>query len=257
MKLPGRFEWKILAAVMLVAVLAVGTATYALQFMLRRLGALSVEHHREIGGASDRAADVFRSYFTARKEEFRRRTATIAAARPPRMMDLSGVEDLLRARLYTGPVLRDEWSAPPEAQARAHEAPPVTARLHFPGEPEMLLELTFGIPAEMYDAFGALQEAQNREQELDRAYEAVVPRFLAQYLVLVSCVLAAAPLVGLFLARRVTRRVARLHEAARRVGAGDLSVRVQPTGKDELDELGRAFDRMVAELADARSRLEY
>jgi nitrogen fixation/metabolism regulation signal transduction histidine kinase len=55
----------------------------------------------------------------------------------------------------------------------------------------------------------------------------------------------------------VTKRVARLHRAARAVGAGDLSVRVAPKGKDELDQLGRAFDRMVAELAQARSRLEY
>ena len=66
-----------------------------------------------------------------------------------------------------------------------------------------------------------------------------------------------APLVGLVVARRVTQRVLRLQEAARKVGAGDLAVRVHPTGRDELDELGRAFDRMVAELADARSRLEY
>jgi nitrogen fixation/metabolism regulation signal transduction histidine kinase len=51
--------------------------------------------------------------------------------------------------------------------------------------------------------------------------------------------------------------VARLHEAARRVGAGDLQVRVAPKGKDELADLGRAFDGMVAELAQARSRLEY
>jgi two-component system nitrogen regulation sensor histidine kinase NtrY len=41
------------------------------------------------------------------------------------------------------------------------------------------------------------------------------------------------------------------------VAQGDLSVRVAPTGRDELDELGRAFDRMVGELGDARSRLEY
>jgi two-component system, NtrC family, nitrogen regulation sensor histidine kinase NtrY len=41
------------------------------------------------------------------------------------------------------------------------------------------------------------------------------------------------------------------------VGEGDLSVRIQPTGLDELDELGRAFDGMVEELSDARSRLEY
>ena len=48
-----------------------------------------------------------------------------------------------------------------------------------------------------------------------------------------------------------------MREAARRVGEGDLAVRVHPKGRDELDELGRAFDRMVAELGDARSRLEY
>ena len=63
--------------------------------------------------------------------------------------------------------------------------------------------------------------------------------------------LAAAPLLGWFFARQVTRRVARLHEAARRVGAGDLQVRVAPKGKDELAELGRAFDGMVAELGQA------
>src|SRR5205814_4158064 len=58
-------------------------------------------------------------------------------------------------------------------------------------------------------------------------------------------------------ARRATGRVATLREAASRVAAGDLSVRVTPRGKDELDELGRAFNRMVAELGDARSRLGY
>jgi len=51
--------------------------------------------------------------------------------------------------------------------------------------------------------------------------------------------------------------VAALRDAAHRVGAGDLSVRVAPRGNDELDELARAFDVMVAELGDARSRLGY
>jgi two-component system nitrogen regulation sensor histidine kinase NtrY len=257
-KLPGRFEWKVLGAVLLGAVLAVGTAAYALQFMVRNLGELSIEHHRRIGGASDRAAEVFRSYFAARKEEFRRRAHDIALARPPRMSDLANVEGLMRARLYEGGASRDQWEAPPEVLARLHEGPPMSSVMAAPpGEPERVLELTFGIPAEMYDAFQALQRAQNREQELDRAYEAVVPRFLRQYVVLVSCALAAASLVGLLLARRITRRVVRLQVVARQVGAGDLSVRVHPTGRDELDELGRAFDRMVGELADARSRLEY
>jgi len=258
MKLPGRFEWKILAAVLLVAVIALGTATYALQFILQRMGSLSVEHHRQIGGASDRAAEVFRAYFTERKEEFRRKAKAIAAARPPRMSDLASVEGLVRARLLEGGTVRDEWPPAGQPVTGLHEGPPNREVLpRGPGEPERLLELTFGIPTEMYDAFSALHAAQEKERELDRAFQAVVPRFLKEYLLLISGALAVAPLVGFVVARRVTRRVLRLQEAARKVGTGDLSVRVHPTGLDELDELGRAFDRMVGELADARSRLEY
>ena len=69
--------------------------------------------------------------------------------------------------------------------------------------------------------------------------------------------LAFATILGLGVARRATGRVAALRDAAHRVGAGDLSVRVAPRGNDELDELARAFDVMVAELGDARSRLGY
>src|SRR5205814_9956867 len=116
--------------------LAVGTAAYALQFVVRRLGGLSVEHHREIGGASDRAAEVFRTYFTERKEEFRRRAHEIALARPPRMSDLANVEGLVRARLYEGGVKRDGWEAGPEVLARLHEGPPVPSVLAGPpGQP--------------------------------------------------------------------------------------------------------------------------
>ena len=64
-------------------------------------------------------------------------------------------------------------------------------------------------------------------------------------------------MLGLFVARRATGRVATLRDAARRVGEGDLTVRVAPRGSDELDDLGRAFDRMVGELGEARSRLGY
>jgi two-component system nitrogen regulation sensor histidine kinase NtrY len=257
-KLPGRFEWKILAAVLLVAALAAGTASYALWFMLRSLGALAVEHQGRIGGPLYLARDGFRGYFAERKEAFRQRTAELAAARPSRMAELADVEALARARLLEGDAVLDDWEAPREVLARMQTSPPFVAELpRVAGRPPRILELTFGIPQEMYGAYFALQEAMNREQEVDRAYYAFVPRFLRQYFVVVAGILAMAPLVGLILARRVTRRLDRLHEAARRVATGDLTVRVESTGRDELDELGRAFDHMVAELADARSRLDY
>jgi nitrogen fixation/metabolism regulation signal transduction histidine kinase len=123
--------------------------------------------------------------------------------------------------------------------------------------PPRVLELTFGIPLQMYEDFLSLREAIDQQQQTGRVYDLILPRFLRQYVVMVLVMLTAAPLLGWFFARQVTRRVGRLHEAARRVGAGDLQVRVSPKGKDELDQLGLAFDGMVAELAQTRSRLEY
>jgi signal transduction histidine kinase/HAMP domain-containing protein len=56
-------------------------------------------------------------------------------------------------------------------------------------------------------------------------------------------------LLGLFLHLVLTRRVGRLVSTARRFAAGDLSARTGLAGEDELAQIGRAFDRMAAEIA--------
>ena len=142
---------------------------------------------------------------------------------------------------------------------RAHEAPPTLVALPPAprrGEPRVL-ELTFGISREIYANFLALREAMEKEHDLDRVLPLVLPRIFRGLGIALVVVLAFATVLGLFVARRATGRVAALRDAARRVGEGDLTVRVAPRGNDELDELGRAFDRMVAELGEARSRLGY
>ena len=119
------------------------------------------------------------------------------------------------------------------------------------------MELTFGIPREIYANFLALRAAMEEEHELDRLLPVILPRIFHGLGVALVVVLLIAAALGLFIARRATGRVAALSDAARRVGEGDLTVRVAPRGSDELDDLGRAFDRMVAELSEARSRLGY
>ncbi len=259
-KLPGRFEWKILGAMLLVGVLSMGAGVYALQYYLRSFSSITLEHQRDVGEGLARAVEVFRAYFDDRKKEFRRRTAEIAAQRPASMQTLASTDGLLTARLLrTGGVI-DEWQAPPDVLAGMQRSPPFLAEMPpVPGEDRAsdLLELTFGISKEMYGNFEELRDAVDREREMDRAFSRVVPRMLRDYLSVVILVLIVPPLVGVTVARRVTKRVARLRDAAARVGRGDLTVRVNPTGKDELDDLGRAFDGMVTEIAGARSRLEY
>jgi nitrogen fixation/metabolism regulation signal transduction histidine kinase len=59
------------------------------------------------------------------------------------------------------------------------------------------------------------------------------------------------------LARSVSTRVVRLADATRKVGAGDLSTRVAEVGADEVGDLARAFNRMLAEIETTRARIEY
>ena len=256
---PGRFELKFLAALAIVASLSFGGAAYLTWLTIGRVQAITEQHQEAVRSALGGAVEVYRSYFAQMKENFRDRGTEIAASRFTHAADLADVPDLLRARIMEGSRVVDEWAQPAEVQERAHEAPITLVALPptTPGGEPRVLELTFGISRDIYANFLALREAMEKEHDLDR----VLPRyqrtiFLA-FGVALLIVLAFATGIGLAITRPATGRVATLRDAANRVGEGDLSVRVAPRGKDELDELGRAFNRMVAELGDARSRLGY
>jgi two-component system, OmpR family, phosphate regulon sensor histidine kinase PhoR len=71
--------------------------------------------------------------------------------------------------------------------------------------------------------------------------------------------LAIASLVALGLssaaARMLSRALRLMTEAARRMAAGDLGVRIRPLGADEVAELGRALDGLAGSLAATLSTL--
>ena len=68
---------------------------------------------------------------------------------------------------------------------------------------------------------------------------------------------AAAVVLGVVfstvLASSVTSRITRLVEAMENVRRGKLSLRVQPTGTDEVDQLGRQFNEMLSRLGAEQS----
>jgi two-component system, NtrC family, nitrogen regulation sensor histidine kinase NtrY len=76
---------------------------------------------------------------------------------------------------------------------------------------------------------------------------------------LVVMVLAAAAAVGfgLFAGSFVTRRIEALVTTARRVSEGHHDARVALRGRDEMAELGSAFNTMLDDLEHARGQLEY
>ncbi|HEY4185245.1 MAG TPA: ATP-binding protein [Polyangia bacterium] len=256
--LPGRFEWKILAAVFIVAILPMLASGVLLSRTLAAVSAINARHQQEVRNSLGEALEIYRTTFAQEKEGFRLRADEIAARHIMHAAELADVPELLRARILEGEKVVDEWSVSAEEAARAREAPPNLIELpgSRPNAPRML-ELTFGIDRQIYADFLSLRQAVDQEHELDRVLPLLLPGVFRGVALEILIVLAIATLIGLFVARRATIRVKTLHAAASRVAQGDLSVRVAPTGRDELDDLGRAFDHMVADLDDARSRLEY
>jgi len=182
----------------------------------------------------------------------------VAAQEPARMADLAGTEGLLRAQLLLGTEVVDTWEAPAETLSRSREAPPILVALPAAeGETSRALELVFGIPAQMYEEFLALRAAIEKEQQIDRVFGLLVPRFLRQYLLLVLAILAVAPLGGWLVARRVTRRWRACTRRHGRWGRVTCRCGWPPRAGTSSTSWDAPFDRMVAELAQARSRLEY
>ena len=76
-------------------------------------------------------------------------------------------------------------------------------------------------------------------------------RLLEAVLLIIAGLSLAVTLAGArYITRRITRPVAQLGDAARAIERGNYAVRVGGEGSDEIGELGRAFDRMAAGLAE-------
>ena len=62
--------------------------------------------------------------------------------------------------------------------------------------------------------------------------------------------------LGYWLARSISVPVLKLRNAALKVGAGDLAQRVDIKVKDEIGELGDAFNIMVKHLGEAEEKIQ-
>ncbi len=89
----------------------------------------------------------------------------------------------------------------------------------------------------------------------EEAYAVVVSTVWLSVLALFGS-LAAAVVLGVTIARGMTRPIRQLAAGAARIGAGDLDHRIAIDGHDELAELGRRFNRMAEQLGTSYATLE-
>jgi two-component system nitrogen regulation sensor histidine kinase NtrY len=120
-----------------------------------------------------------------------------------------------------------------------------------------LLETQLSTSKERFDEFAALGEFIDAYAVLEKRRDTVETTYVLAFAALLGITIVLAVSAGTLLARGVATRLSELALATRRVAEGDLTIRVSEEGRDEISELGRAFNRMLAEVGTSRSRIEY
>jgi nitrogen fixation/metabolism regulation signal transduction histidine kinase len=130
-------------------------------------------------------------------------------------------------------------------------------RVASSGEQTLRISVEVEVPEVYFERLQEAGEVADVYSRLQRRSASVSDVYVWVFGFLVFLVIVVAFLIGAILSRRVTKRVAALAEASRKVGAGDLTVALPTSATDEITELTQAFNDMVRDLRDSRTRIEY
>jgi two-component system, NtrC family, nitrogen regulation sensor histidine kinase NtrY len=279
----GTTARRVAYAIFLTALIPLACAMLTARTILARVSATAFQP--EFGAHLDQALGVYADLAKALKQQMRAEAEAIAAPEPLHAAAVAGDHAALDAALARafaahpslvelrvetcgGKPLARHVRAEPVDPARERS---LTVRRALGGDGQAgdclegrpdeppVIAATFAAPRARFDELEGMQtftqayhqiEGSHRVAYLDQTYANVFAALLLGTLVL-------AVAAGVLVVRPVTRRIARLAAATRPVAEGDLSVRVALEGDDEVADLGRAFDRMLEELAQSRARVEF
>jgi nitrogen fixation/metabolism regulation signal transduction histidine kinase len=119
------------------------------------------------------------------------------------------------------------------------------------------LRLTFAVSATVNDDLGRLKQSIDNARAFSRIRTALPDSYRTAFLILVGVAGLAAAGLGMWASSFLTRRIDALVSTARRVSDGKFDARAELRGRDELAELGRAFNTMLDDLDQTRAQVEY
>ena len=265
----SRFERKIFTAIAAVALVPMIGAVWLGQRVLRE--AYEVGVNPRVRAELERGLHLYRDHFALLRRNANQVADAVAsdyvllraveredpAAAQARLVDLLSSHEVLaaaRVRREGGPGIFAEAGRPDRRGADMRVLELERPMPALPRHRVTLIVVTKVAPFVAYQRAGELVEVFSR---LQSSGALVSGFYLVVYMGFLLSAIATVLAVGLALSRRVTRRVALLAEATSRVGAGDLSVRVPSDADDEIGDLTKAFNTMVADLSDSRDRIEY
>jgi two-component system nitrogen regulation sensor histidine kinase NtrY len=101
-----------------------------------------------------------------------------------------------------------------------------------------------------------MSKAYEDYQQLRVLKQPLAGVYISFFVMVTLLILVGSTWMGLYLAKRITRPVQMLSEAAREIGAGHYDHRIEHEGTDEFGSMVEAFNAMAAEVSQSRRRLE-
>ena len=123
--------------------------------------------------------------------------------------------------------------------------------------PHGTLHLTFSVSSTLQDELGELSEALKTARKVAEIRTALPDSYRNAFLAVVGIAGVLAVILGWAASRSVTRKIGTLVETARKVSTGHVEARATIKGKDEMAELGDAFNTMLDDLDETRKHVEY
>ena len=268
--LPGTTEWRLVAVVLVTAMLPLVVALVLVSSLFQQ--ASSIWFDPKIGQQLDRGVDVYKDYVKAVKDDLGHQTAAMAAdealreAAQKRNVELTESQlDVLFPRFPNLVSLavedddhnviahRDRGRAVNDATERSLER-----RLPLSDDADgPWLVANFAVDRKRLDELENSADVLKTYHELEASRAELYGGYLNAFKLLVGLTVLITTMLAIVLARGVTKRINRLGLAINLVAQGDLSVRVPVTGSDELTDVARSFNRMMAEITQSRARLEF
>ena len=266
----GKTERRLAMVILLTTMVPLAAALYLATSMFRQASA--IWFNPEIGEQLDRGVDVYKDYVKAVKDDLKHQTVALAAdpvlreaAKKHNIETLESEIDALFPHFPDLAALAVEDAAG-QVLARRDRGRPVDAATERSLEVRRaladdadapMLVATFAVSRKRLDELETGGVVVNRYHQLESAREDLYQGYLRVFALLLGITAAVTIVLGGGLARGLTKRINRLGAAINVVAQGDLSVRVPVTGTDELTDLARTFNGMIAEMAQSRGRIEF
>lgn len=268
--LAGKTERRLATVILVTTMVPLAAALYLATSMFRQASA--IWFNPEIGEQLDRGVDVYKDYVKAVKDDLKHQTVAIAAnpvlreaAKKHNIETLESEVDALFPHFPDLAALAIE-DASGQVLSRRDRGRPVDAaterslevRRPLNDDPDApVLVATFAVSRKRMDELESAGVVVSRYHQLEASRADLYQGYLRVFALLLGITAAMTIILGAALARGLTKRINRLGAAINVVAQGDLSVRVPVTGSDELTDLARTFNRMIAEMAQSRARIEF